>query len=135
MRKDLAGRLFLLAGAGLLPWIGVLWATLPDAYPAQHWRVAWVGLDLLEALGLLATAWLVRRGDHRAPLASIGTAVLLFVDAWFDVLTAGSDVVVSLIMALALELPLAAVCVFVALRKTAPAVVSRATRPLAVAHA
>ncbi|GAA4536857.1 hypothetical protein [Amycolatopsis samaneae] len=135
MRKDLAGRLLLLAGAGLLPWIGVLWATLPDAYPAQHWRLAWVGLDLLEAVGLLATAWLVRRGDHRAPLASIGTAVLLVVDAWFDVLTAGpGDLVVSLVLAVALELPLAAVCVVVALRGTAPVPV-RTTRPLVVAHA
>ncbi|MDX3225143.1 hypothetical protein [Streptomyces sp. ME19-01-6] len=90
--------------------------TLPDSYPAQHWRVAWVGLDMLEIAGLLTSAVLLRRGDHRAPLASIATAVLLLVDAWFDVMTAGRDVVFSLVLACTLELPLAALCAVVALR-------------------
>ncbi|MFJ3145301.1 hypothetical protein ACIPJM_22980 [Streptomyces halstedii] len=93
----------------------MLWMTVPDSYPAQHWRVAWVGFDMLEFAGLLTSAVLVRRRDPRAPLASIATAVLLLVDAWFDVMTAGRDVVFSLVLACSLELPLAVLCAVVAL--------------------
>jgi hypothetical protein len=116
MRKDLVGRVLLAAGVALVPWLAVLWTTLPDPYPAQHWRVAWVGFDALEIAGLLTSAVLVRRSDHRAPLASIATAVLLLVDAWFDVMTAGRDVVFSLTPACALELPLAILCAVASLR-------------------
>ncbi|MCW8217279.1 MULTISPECIES: hypothetical protein [Streptomyces] len=115
MRKNLVGRLLLAAGLALVPWLAVLWTTLPDPYPAQHWRVAWVGFDALEIAGLLTSALLVRRSDHRAPPASIATAVLLLV-AWFDVVTAGHCVVISLALACTLELPLAALCAVVALR-------------------
>ncbi|MET8170167.1 hypothetical protein ABZT34_39040 [Streptomyces sp. NPDC005329] len=105
-----------------MPWLAMLWMTVPDSYPAQHWRVAWVGFDMLEIAGLLTAAVLVRRSDYRDPLASIATAVLLLVDAWFDVVTAGHDVAFSLVLACMLELPLAALCAVVALRR--PAVVS-----------
>ncbi|MFJ2575148.1 hypothetical protein ACIOYT_32655 [Streptomyces halstedii] len=114
MRKNLVGRLLLAAGLALVLWLAVLWTTLPDPYPAQHWRVAWVGFDALEIAGLLTSALLVRRTDHRAPLPSIATAVLLLV-AWFDVVTAGHCVVISLALACTLELPLAALCAVVAL--------------------
>jgi len=107
MRKDV---IMLAAGTCMLPWMVVLWTSLPEVYAAQHWRLAWVGFDALEAFGLLATAWLFRRGDARASFAAIGTATLLVVDAWFDVTTAGDDVVLSLLLA-SVELPLAAVCV------------------------
>ncbi len=107
MRKDLV---MLAAGVVLLPWMLVLAVTLPDAYPAQHWRLAWLGFDALEALGLLSSAWLFRRGDVRAPFAAIGAATLLVVDAWFDITTAGDDVGLSILLAL-VELPLAALCV------------------------
>ncbi|WP_199566314.1 hypothetical protein [Streptomyces corynorhini] len=116
MRKKLFGRLLLATGLALVPWLAVLWTTLPDPYPAQHWRVAWVGFDALEIAGLLTSAMLVRRSDHRAPLASVATAVLLLVDAWFDVMTAGHYVVISLTLACTLELPLAALCAVFALR-------------------
>lgn len=116
MRRDLAGRLLLAAGMTLVPWLALLWMTVPDSYPAQHWRVAWVGFDMLEIAGLLTSAVLVRRRDHRAPLASIATAVLLLVDAWFDVTAAGRDVVFSLVPACTMELPLAVLCAVVALR-------------------
>ncbi|WP_406136841.1 hypothetical protein [Streptomyces sp. NBC_01089] len=132
MRNNLVGRLLLAAGLALVPWLVVLWTTLPDPYPAQHWRVVWVGFDALEIAGLLTSAVLVRRGDHRAPLASIATAVLLLVDAWFDVMTAGHDVVLSLALACTLELPLAALCAVVALRPPVVASV-QATAVLRVA--
>ncbi|MGW2618336.1 hypothetical protein [Streptomyces sp. NPDC001500] len=74
MREDLVGRVLLAAGVALLPWFVVLWVTRPDPYPAQHRRVARVGFDALEIAGLLTSAVLVRRSDHRAPPASIATA-------------------------------------------------------------
>ncbi|MFF1381824.1 hypothetical protein [Streptomyces sp. NPDC058308] len=133
MRKNLIGRLLLAAGLALVPWLAVLWTTLPDTYPAQHWRVAWVGFDALEIAGLLTSAVLVRRSDHRAPLASIATAVLLLVDAWFDVMTAGHYVFISLTLACTLELPLAALCAVVALRPpTAASVQATAVQRVAV---
>ncbi|KOV73116.1 hypothetical protein ADL01_18755 [Streptomyces sp. NRRL WC-3618] len=128
MRKNLVGRVLLTAGLALVPWLAVLWATLPASYSAQRWRVAWVGFDALEIAGLLTSALLVRRGDRRAPLATVATAVLLLVDAWFDVMTAGGDVVMSLVVACTLELPLAALCAVAALRP--PVVASARTAPV-----
>ena len=114
-------RLFWAAGLSLLPWIAVLGLTLPDVVQAQHWRLAWTGFDTAEAVGLLATAWLLGRDDPRMPFAAIGTATLLLADAWFDVATAGSDVGFSLLMA-ALEVPLALACLSVAIpRQQVPA--------------
>ena len=135
MRENLAGRLLLAAGPALVPWLAVLWTTLPDSYPAQHWRVAWIGFDALEIAGLLTSAVLVRRGDRRAPLASVATAVLLLVDAWFDVMTAGHDVVISLATACTLELPLAALCAVVALRPPVAASVQATAVRRVAAHA
>ncbi|MEU1194496.1 hypothetical protein [Streptomyces sp. NPDC005859] len=132
MRKNLVGRLLPAAGLALVPWLAVLWTTLPDPYPTQHGRVAWVGFDALEIAGLLTSAVLVRRGDHRAPLASIATAVLLLVDAWFDVMTAGHYVVISLVSACTLELPLAALCAVVALRPPVASVQATAAHRVAV---
>ncbi|WP_406212170.1 hypothetical protein [Streptomyces canus] len=134
MRKDLVGSVLLAAGVALVPWLAVLWTTLPDPYPAQHWRVAWVGFDALEIAGLLTSAVLVRRSDHRAPLASIATAVLLLVDAWFDVMTAGRDVVLSLALACTLELPLAILCGVAALRPPGGASVRAAAAHRVAVH-
>ncbi|MFJ8942827.1 hypothetical protein ACIRG4_05990 [Streptomyces sp. NPDC102395] len=134
MREGLVGRVLLAAGLALVPWLAVLWTTLPDAYSAQHWRVAWVGFDALEIAGLLTSAVLVRRSDRRAPLASIATAVLLLVDAWFDVVTAGRDVVFSLVLACTLELPLAALCAVAALRPPGVASVQSAVVQRAAVH-
>jgi len=111
-------RLFWAAGLCLLPWIAVLGMTLPDVVEARNWRLAWTGFDAAEALGLLATAWLLGRGDARTPFAAIGTATLLLADAWFDVVTAGDDVVFSLLMA-GLEVPLALACLSVAMPRPA----------------
>ncbi|WP_206785146.1 hypothetical protein [Amycolatopsis sp. MtRt-6] len=113
-------KLFWAAGLGLLPWIAVLGTTLPDVVAAQHWRLAWTGFDAAEAVGLLLTAWLLGRGDARTPLVATATATLLLADAWFDVVTAGDDVVFSLLMA-GLEVPLALACLAVAVPRPVPA--------------
>ncbi|MGV9851214.1 hypothetical protein ACWDWU_20955 [Streptomyces sp. NPDC003442] len=107
----------LVSGAALVPWLYVLARTLPSTARVGHWNVAWVGLDALEALGLLSTAALRRRGDDRHRLTAAATGALLVVDAWFDTVTAapGGELAAAVAMALCAELPLAAVCTALAL--------------------
>ena len=57
------GRLVALAvGAFLLPWCAVLGVTLPASAHVPNWSLAWVGLDLAEAVAALFTAVLLARG-------------------------------------------------------------------------
>ena len=112
-------------GLALLPWLFVLATGLPATARAPHWSCAWVGLDTMEALGLITTGVQAVRGGHaRAPVAA-ATATLLVVDAWFDVMTAGThrDLLSALAMAVCAELPLAAVCAVLSSRA------ARAPRP------
>jgi hypothetical protein len=105
-------------GLALLPWLVVLAKGLPGTAVAAHWNTAWVGLDALEALGLITTGLLAAR-DHRLhALTASATATLLVVDAWFDTMTAapGGDQLSALAMAFGAELPLATVCAVLAVR-------------------
>ncbi|MFF7050805.1 hypothetical protein ACFY94_20805 [Streptomyces griseorubiginosus] len=113
-----AGWLLVTCGLALLPWLYVLATGLPATATVTHWPVAWVGLDALEALGLISTGLLAARGDRRHALAAAATATLLVVDAWFDTTTAapGSDLTTAITMALAAELPLATLCTRLALQ-------------------
>ncbi|MFC8342831.1 hypothetical protein [Streptomyces sp. NPDC057280] len=113
-----AGWLLVACGLALLPWLYVLATGLPATATAAHWPVAWVGLDALEALGLIATGLLAARGDRRHALTAAASATLLVVDAWFDTTTAapGGDFATAIAMALGAELPLAALCGRLALR-------------------
>jgi hypothetical protein len=106
------------AGPAMVPWLFVLAVSLPGRATAQHWGVAWVGLDSLEALGLTCTGLLMRRRDPRASLTAAATAILLLVDAWFDVLTSapGADRLTAMLMAVCVELPIAALCLRLAVR-------------------
>lgn len=112
------GWLLVVCGVALLPWLYVLATGLPDTATAAHWPVAWVGLDALEAAGLIATGVLAAGGDLRHPVTATATATLLVIDAWFDTTTAtaGSDLATAVAMALCAELPLATLCGWLALR-------------------
>ncbi|MFI1437232.1 hypothetical protein [Streptomyces lydicus] len=105
------GRILTGAGLALLPWLGYLAATLPPAEAA-----AWVVLDALEAAALLAAGTRLLRADprHRAPAAA--AAVLLLADACIDLATAapGAEFATAVAMAVAAELPLAALCAVLA---------------------
>jgi hypothetical protein len=94
----------------------------PGTAQAQHWSLAWTGLDAAEALAALATAVLLARGDGRAALTAAAGAALLLTDAWFDVCTAapGLDHALALAEAAFAELPLAAAACWLACRLTAP---------------
>jgi hypothetical protein len=116
----LAGWGFLAVALLLLLWIGVLAATLPDTAHVRNWAEAWVGFDLLEVTGLVVTGWLVLRRDPRVVVAASATAAFLLADAWFDIVTSQPDwdVVQATVLALVVELPLAAICGVIAF--TAP---------------
>jgi hypothetical protein len=99
----------LAVGGFLLPWSVLLAVTLPTAATAQHWALAWSGLDVAEAAAALATAVLLARDDRRASLPAAAGGTLLLIDAWFDVCTSapGAAHAMALAEAGCLEIPLA----------------------------
>ena len=97
----------------LVPWIVYLGVTLPKTYRADHWDVTWVGFDILLLTMLLATGVLGLLRRQLLTLTAFATGVLLVCDAWFDAMTAhGTDKAMSLVTALVVELPLAALLMF-----------------------
>lgn len=110
--------LFLLLAALLLPWVGFLFITLPSRAVAAHWEVAWGGFDVGLALLLGGTAIALWRRSPIAEMLAAMTAAFLICDAWFDVLTSSGTtaLVTALAEAAFIELPLAVVCVLIALR-------------------
>jgi hypothetical protein len=95
----------------LAVWIGILEVTLPRHYRAGGWRAAWVGFDVGLLLVFAATAWAAWRRRQILIVCLIVLATLLCCDAWFDsTLDWGTrGFTVSLLSALLVELPLAAV--------------------------
>ncbi|MGP9020941.1 hypothetical protein ACT1U9_21410 [Streptomyces sp. BR1] len=107
------------AGAALLPWMVVLAGTLPQTTEVSNWSAAWIGLDVLLAVGLTGTGALLKRGDARVGQAAAATGALLLVDAWFDVMTSapGPEFTTSVVLAVCAELPLAVACGVLAARR------------------
>jgi hypothetical protein len=102
---------FTALGAATIPWTVYLAMTLPQHASTRHYRLTWVGYDVLLIVVLLATAYLAARGNRLVGLLATITATMLVVDAWFDVTTsdrAGQPV--AILSAVFIELPLAAVC-------------------------
>jgi hypothetical protein len=85
---------------------------------AAHSSTAWVGLDAMETVGLLATGALLLRRDHRCCLAAACTGTLILVDAWFDVTTSapGLAQLTAILMAMFIEIPVSSLCAALALR-------------------
>ena len=100
----------------LIPWTALLFLTLPLHYTANHWRLAWGGFDIGLGAALAATALMVVRRSPYAEVTATITATLLCCDAWFDVLTSrgASDIAQAIVSALLIELPLAALCFWMA---------------------
>jgi hypothetical protein len=100
-----------------IAWAIYLGWTLPRHYVANHWVLAWVGLDVAEIAMLLATAWAAWRQRAVLILFAIILATLLLVDAWFDVTTARrGDVFQSALLAVLAEVPLSALLFWMAWR-------------------
>jgi len=110
------GWLLLALGLLSLPWIAALAAVLPSTSQSAHYDVAWAGFDLLLCGSLLRTGWAALHGREQSEVSAAMTGTLLVVDAWFDVLSASHtlEFVTALAMAVCVELPLAALCLWIA---------------------
>jgi len=110
------GYAFLVCSVVLLPWTIYLYSSLPSRATADNWDVAWAGFDVAIAVTLLATAVGALRCAPWTQGVAASAATLLFCDAWFDVMTSKTthEFEMALLMALAVEGPLAIVCLWVA---------------------
>ena len=101
---------------GLLPWTAYLSATLPSKHLAEHWDVAWAGLDVFEASALVTLFFAVVRRSRFVPMLAAVAGTLLVCDAWFDLTTAspGRNFGWALVEAVVAEAPLAILCFWLA---------------------
>ena len=112
IRSAHLARAFYVAAAVTAPWTVYLAATLPRHYTAHHYWLGWFGFDLALLVVLAITGRALMRHDVASSRYAAVAATLLVVDAWFDVLNAGTPTEqrVALAMAVLVELPLAYVC-------------------------
>ncbi len=107
------GPLFCLFAVILLPWIGYIAVSLPARQLSPNYDVAWAGFDVLLLAGLVSIAYYALRRSRYLSTAATATATLLVVDAWFDVMTTPSrDRLQSILLCVVVELPLAALCLW-----------------------
>jgi hypothetical protein len=107
------GPLFGLFSLVMLPWTIYIGASLPTRQLSPHYDVAWVGFDVILLTALASTAYFALRRSRYLSSAATATATLLVVDAWFDVMTTPRNQVwQSVLLAVAVELPLASVCMW-----------------------
>jgi hypothetical protein len=101
---------------GLVPWTAYVGVTLPARHLTEHWDVLWTGFDVFEVTSIVATVVALRRQSRFLPVVATIAGTALASDAWFDVVTArpGRELGWSL-LGLAGELPLAALCFWLAL--------------------
>lgn len=113
---DWIGVLFAAAAIVLVPWVVLLVRDLPSNHRSAHWDVAWGGFDVALALLLVGVAVAAWRRSPWLEGAATAAATLLFVDAWFDILTSSSrsELIMAIVEAALVELPIAVFCVFLA---------------------
>src|ERR1700734_508498 len=102
----------------LAAWTGLLAVTLPRYYRSGGWRGAWVGFDLALLAAFAVTGWGAWRRRQVLIICLVVLATLLCCDAWFDVVLDArtSGFMLSLLSAVVVELPLAALAIFTARR-------------------
>ena len=104
-------------GLGLLPWTLWLSASLKPHHATEHWDIAWAGFDTGLAAAFVLTALAAWQRSPWVSAAAAATGTLLVADAWFDiVLESHSEVRWAVLFAVCGELPLAAVCFWIAYR-------------------
>ncbi|HET6909751.1 MAG TPA: hypothetical protein VFH54_10470 [Mycobacteriales bacterium] len=110
--------IYLVLAVLLVPWIVYLGIVLPDRTTSAHWDVAWVGFDVMEFAAIALTGWFAYRRSRWLEVTATAAAVLLLVDAWFDITTAHKhwDVVQAAVLGGVVELPLAALSLWIATR-------------------
>ena len=97
-------------------WTAYLGLRLPRHYTAEHWDLAWVGLDSAQVLMLLLAAWAAWRRRAVLIVFACAAGTLLLVDAWFDVTTARYSDFEQSAISLAIEIPSAMVLFWIAYR-------------------
>jgi hypothetical protein len=110
---------FVGAAVVLIPWIVYLFTS--DAHQValtKHWRLVWGGFDCFLVLGFALTAYRIATRSPRGAITATATGTMLFVDAWFDVLTSRRpvDTLTAVLMALFAEIPCGLICFYVARR-------------------
>ena len=100
---------FLIVVAGLeVLWTVYLGLKLPPHYVANHWDLAWVGVDITQIVVMLLTAWTAWRRRAMFIIWASILATVFLMDAWFDVTTARrGDAGLSKLSAGVLEVPFA----------------------------
>jgi hypothetical protein len=107
--------IYLTLFVGIVPWVIYLGFAPPSELGGGHWRVAWIGLDAMEAIGLALTARLAYRRSTWVDITATATAMLLIVDAWFDIVTSsGWELTQAIAAAVVLEIPLAMLSLWIA---------------------
>lgn len=108
---------FIAAALILIPWIVVLFTVSPQAgIVAKHSRLVWGGFDCFLVVGFAVTAYRIATRSPRGAITATATGTMLFVDAWFDVLTSRRpvDQLAAVLMALFAEIPCGLICFYVA---------------------
>jgi hypothetical protein len=91
-----------------LPWTIYLAQSVPGMQLSPHYDIAWAGFDVMLLVALASTGYCALRRSRYLATAATVTAALLVVDAWFDVTTSPpSQLLESVLLAVAVELPLA----------------------------
>ena len=113
----LAGPLFLVLSLCMIPWTAFVAVVLPSRHLSTHYDLAWTGFDGMLFVALAATAYCALRRSRYPSIAAAAAGTLLFVDAWFDVLTSRhADQIVAIGFAVLIELPLGALCWWLSLQ-------------------
>lgn len=101
-----------------IPWIVYLGFKLPSSYDSINWNTVWVGFDIFESILFALTGILVILKNKWLALSAVALGITLFIDAWFDILTARTriDTKLALISALGFELPMAILSIALAIR-------------------
>ena len=105
-------------GLALLPWTIWLSASLKPHHVTDRWDLAWSGFDTGLAVLFLATAVAAYRRSPWVGALAGATGTLLVTDAWFDVVleSHADELRQSIALAIFAELPLAALCFWIAHR-------------------
>jgi hypothetical protein len=110
------GPAFVLFSLILLPWIAYLAYSLPSRQLSADYGIAWAGFDVMLLVALAGTGYFALRRSRYLATAATAAATLLVVDAWFDVMTTlPGQRFEPVALAAGVELPLAAVCVWLSL--------------------
>lgn len=109
---------FVVGALVLIPWTVFLFTTTEPAVVSRHSRLLWGGFDCFLVIGFALTAYRVARRSPRGAITATATGTMLFIDAWFDVLTSrhASEQLIAVLFALFAEIPCGMICFYVARR-------------------